>query len=134
MAQHVKLALTVIVGLGILLSVLTLFIGPAWDDVPFNLLICCTGIALGWVAGLISSPLDKVEKSRFSAATKILSAFVSGYILSKLDTYLEIIKGKNVVFNELLLGRGLFLLCFAVFAALTVYYLRSYDARQDPTE
>ena len=54
-----------------------------------NVLLIILGILCGWVAGLFASPFSTEEKGEFAELKKAIYAFVTGYLLSKLDRFLE---------------------------------------------
>jgi len=54
-----------------------------------NILLCLLGAALGWGAGILATPIAEDDTSHFARLGQIISAFFSGYIVSKLDRFLE---------------------------------------------
>jgi len=73
-------------------------VGLAWHvggteaghpPVARNILLIILGILCGWVAGLFASPFSSEEKGEFAELKKAIYAFVTGYLLSKLDRFLE---------------------------------------------
>jgi hypothetical protein len=48
-------------------------------------LLALTGALTGWFAGILATPLSKKEGQRFNELAKVISGFVSGYLLSKVD-------------------------------------------------
>ena len=48
-------------------------------------LLALTSAIFGWVVGMLAAPYSKAEKEHFSELAKIISGFVTGYLLSKLD-------------------------------------------------
>jgi hypothetical protein len=47
--------------------------------------LALTGALTGWFAGILATPLSKKEGQRFNELAKVISGFVSGYLLSKVD-------------------------------------------------
>jgi len=43
------------------------------------------GGALGWLSGILIAPLNANEQRKFGELSKIISGFVTGYLLSKID-------------------------------------------------
>ena len=89
-----------------------------------NILICIFGSIVGWSAGMLVSPKTGEER-QFSEFRKAISAFISGFVLAKLDLLFGGI-GNNPSNGPLLLGRILlfgttFLLCLQF-----TYVARSY--------
>lgn len=92
--EYAATVLTSSVFLFILLcGLLTLAWWVGADDrgvpVARNHLLIILGILCGWVAGLFASPFSREEKGEFAELKKAIYAFVSGYLLSKLDRFLE---------------------------------------------
>lgn len=54
-----------------------------------NFLICLLGTLIGWGIGILATPLDNAETARFVTLGQAVSAFLSGYVVSKLDRFLE---------------------------------------------
>jgi hypothetical protein len=55
-----------------------------------NMLVCLLGALIGWGIGILASPFNKIESTRFVSLGQAISAFVSGYLISKLDRFLEV--------------------------------------------
>jgi thiol:disulfide interchange protein len=55
-----------------------------------NLLICLLGLIIGWMLGTLASPYTKTESVQFLSLSQAISAFISGYLISKLDRFLEV--------------------------------------------
>jgi len=58
------------------------------DRIP-NVLLAVFGALCGWALGIFFSPFSAQEHSLVFSAGQAISAFVSGYVLSKLDRFLE---------------------------------------------
>lgn len=54
-----------------------------------NFLIVGLGALIGWATGIMASPLDTEEGARFAKFGQLITAFSSGYLISKLDRFLE---------------------------------------------
>lgn len=63
--------------------------GIYWTNVSYNFLIVVTGALLGWALGMFFSPFSEKEGASFSTIGQTVSVFVSGYVVSKLDRFLE---------------------------------------------
>lgn len=48
-------------------------------------LLALTGAIAGWVAGVLAAPFSEHEKQQFGGLAKVISGFVTGYLLSKID-------------------------------------------------
>lgn len=87
-----------------------------------NWLICLLGVVIGWGVGFITSPSSDNESERFSGMTKTVSAFLSGYILSKLDPVIESLLESNQIFQELFWVRMAFFL-IAFFSTMIIVFI-----------
>ena len=56
---------------------------------PLNWLLCVLGGLTGWMVGILATPLNSTESARFLTLGQAVSAFASGYLVSKLDRFLE---------------------------------------------
>ena len=74
---------------GVVFFVISLRLAAAGSDPPINILLCFFGGACGWLAGILASPYPN-EVRDFSAYYKAVSAFVSGFILAKVDRVFEL--------------------------------------------
>ncbi|MCD2517142.1 hypothetical protein LQ564_12580 [Massilia sp. G4R7] len=54
-----------------------------------NMLTMVIGGLIGWIAAILATPYSQNEASRLSTLAKAISAFLSGYVLSKFDRVLE---------------------------------------------
>lgn len=92
----------------------------------FNVLIALSGAITGWALGMFFAPFNNDEAAKFSSIGQAVSAFVSGYLFSKLDRFLE-----AVMFHETTpvastwVRFGLFF-CSLLVVMLAVFSNRSY--------
>ena len=80
------------------------------------LLLCLLGGAAGWTTGIMVTPLNEDEKTRFSGITKGFLALGSGFVIGKLEDSL-VEATKKMISNEgevLALLVLLFLVCLVV--------------------
>jgi len=54
-----------------------------------NRLVAMLGAIFGWIIGIAFAPFSPEEQTHFEAISKVVSAFLSGYVVSKLDRFLE---------------------------------------------
>ncbi len=63
-----------------------------------NALVSALGGLMGWALGMLFAPYTEAEAAKFSAIGKTISAFISGYVISKVDRFLELTMfNKNLV-------------------------------------
>lgn len=103
-----------------------------------NFIVLIVGSMTGWLLGILISPYGKDEKTQFSDYTKVASAFVSGYLLSKVDPIVEAILDKNLVLQPVAGFRfGVFissLILFLIFTFATRQYGREMRALRTQQE
>ncbi|MGV3661993.1 MAG: hypothetical protein ACO1TE_17545 [Prosthecobacter sp.] len=54
-----------------------------------NWMLCVLGALIGWAIGILAAPFNESESQRFLALGQAVSVFLSGYVISKLDRFLE---------------------------------------------
>ncbi|MBT9465514.1 hypothetical protein [Hydrogenophaga sp.] len=86
-----------------------------------QVLLCIFGGLLGWVMGILITPLNEGEKKQFSEYAKAVTAVVSGFLVAKVDAVAQSALSAMAASNgELLLTRALlFVSCFLVGALFT---------------
>ena len=117
-------------------NISTLFIGIAliWiayelgtdnQTYLFNWLIILLGLVIGWGVGTLLSPFNPDEKENFSGMAKAISAFISGYILCKMDKFFEVIQSRDF-FQENTLERIILFLVAFFLSMIIVFINRTY--------
>jgi hypothetical protein len=64
-------------------------LGQNDQDKLANVLILLIGALSGWLVGMFFSPYSAKESERFASIGQTISAFISGYLVSKLDRFFE---------------------------------------------
>jgi len=96
-----------------------------------NVLLCLLGGVLGWFVGILGSPATNVQSEKFLEYRRALSAFVSGFLLARLDVLITHLDFAKVGDAYLLLGRSL-LFAITFFAGLQFTFVtRLTDSRKD---
>jgi hypothetical protein len=54
-----------------------------------NRLAALLGALCGWIIGIAFAPFSDAEKTQFAAISSAVSAFLSGYVVSKVDRFIE---------------------------------------------
>ena len=90
-------------------------------------LSCALGLSIGWGAGILATPYQS-EKSVFKEYSRLLAAFVTGFIVSKADRIFElwIDRSKEHGFEEQPWSRLMIGLAAFVLALVTTYVARKY--------
>lgn len=91
----------------------------------FNWLFILLGLVIGWGVGTLLSPFNPDEKENFSGMVKAISAFISGYILAKMDKFFEVIQSRDF-FEEGTLERIILFLVAFFLSMIIVFINRTY--------
>src|SRR5262245_43719801 len=73
---------------GALLVYLCIVLGRDEAAVGLNLLVALLGALTGWALGMFFSPIDARDARRLQFVGKTVGAFISGYLLAKIDPFL----------------------------------------------
>jgi hypothetical protein len=123
------LVITLIIAIGIIgvMWYLCYRVGsnPPTDHI-INLAILIASIAIGWLFGTFVSPDTPDEETRFSRLGTAIKAFVSGYLVSKMDKLFTVIFDPDKLFQNLPMFRFLLFVTGLIVAALVTYVLREY--------
>lgn len=109
-----KLTIGYVLGSTIYVTCLGLAIS---DSEPrLAVLLCLLGGAMGWTVGIVATPYNSEEKSKFSSLWKGFAALGSGYVIGKLESFIVNSLGEAISRNgkATLLFLSLFLSCFLV--------------------
>ena len=107
-------------------GVLAYFVSPTPSDYATTLLIQMCGIAIGWLLAFLASPRDEDEKAAFSLLTKTLSAFISGYLLSKVEPVIRAVLNSDLPKSPLSAARLLIFVTALALAFMNGYSYRLY--------
>jgi uncharacterized membrane protein YeaQ/YmgE (transglycosylase-associated protein family) len=90
-----------------------------------SVLIGIGGWAIGWLVGFLISPSTSQEIKKFSQSTSVISAFLGGFALAKLEPSLTPLLENGKLVNQPIYGIRLliFIICFAI-AAINMYIYR----------
>jgi hypothetical protein len=95
-----------------------------------TVLVGVSGWAAGWLIGFLVSPNTSHELKNFSQATSTIAAFVSGFLLAKVEPSLTPIFADGQLVEEPIYGIRvlMFIICFVV-AAINMYVFREQGGR-----
>lgn len=91
-----------------------------------NLVILITGALVGWVVGMLITPVSPKDQSVFSDAGRALSTFAAGYLVAKIDRLFDIATRKDENVNGLFVGRLLMFVSTFALGVLATFVWRSY--------
>lgn len=96
------------------------------QDGYLNLAIMLASVCVGWLLGTFISPASDTEKTRFGEYGKAVSAFVSGYLVSKLDKVVERILTPDTLAVPIASFRLAGSIAALISALLVTYIVRAY--------
>ena len=120
----VALVITVIVS-GVLVFLCFKIVATPQDGY-LNLAIVLASVCVGWLLGTFVSPETGSEQSRFMTYGKAVSAFISGYLVSKLDKVVEMILSPQTLAVPVASFRLAASVAAIISAVLVTYILRAY--------
>jgi hypothetical protein len=120
------------IGYGLALFAAAAIVWAAWglgegtSPRRLNLLLAIAGGLIGWVVGILITPLSPGEQTQFSDYGKALSTFVTGYLVAKLDRLFDISIKETASVNEVFLARIMIFASAFALGALSTYVWRAY--------
>ena len=91
-----------------------------------NLVILISGGLVGWVVGMLITPVSPKDQAVFSETGKALSTFVMGYLVAKIDRIFDVAMKKDENVNALFVGRLLMFVSMFALGILATFVWRSY--------
>jgi hypothetical protein len=107
-------------------GILAYFVSPSPSEYATTLVVQMCGIALGWLLAFFASPRDEEEQATFSVYAKILSAFVSGYLLSKIEPLITAVLNADLLKSQIPATRLLIFVTSMALAVMNGYSYRLY--------
>ena len=75
-----------------------------------NILFLFSGGLIGWILGILITPISDIERSRFSEFGKAIATFLTGFLLAKIERIFELaVQNKNDI-SDVFIGRSLLLI------------------------
>lgn len=95
-----------------------------------TVLIAVAGWAGGWLVGFLVAPNTSSELRNLSQATSTIAAFLTGFIVAKMEPSFTPIFADGQLVDEPLYGVRvlIFIICFVV-AAINMYVFREFNGR-----
>lgn len=94
-------------------------------EFAYSFLIGLAGMAVGHILGFFASPYNQGEKTAFSEYGKAVAAFMTGFLLSKLDKLLEVVADpESLKQNSIYGARALIFIIAMATATITTYVFR----------
>lgn len=107
------------------LCALAFMTGGPKPTVEMNFAVLTLGASLGWIIGIIVSPYSTQEQTKFTALSKAVAAFASGYLVGKVDKLVEKLFDPAFALESVHGFRLLaFVSAFAIVMVLTFVYRR----------
>jgi hypothetical protein len=95
-------------------------------DGYLNLAVILASISFGWLLGTFVSPESDREQQSFMTYGKAVSAFVSGYLVSKLDKVIDRILSPEILAMPVAAFRLAGSIAAIISALLVTYIVRAY--------
>ena len=102
-------------------------ISPSAEERIISISIVALGLSGGMIGGTALSPSDKKESKRFTSFGQALTAFVSGYLASKLNPLIDAAITSNPLTNSVDFFRLVAFLATLLAVGKATFSCRSYD-------
>lgn len=108
------------------LLVIALNVTSAAQDQYVNLGLLVIGILLGWAVGIVLTPYTRTETSTFAQVTKVVSAFLTGYLVAKVDPLVTRLLTPEMLLQPVNGARLVLLVGGFLVGAIVAFVFRSY--------
>jgi hypothetical protein len=112
--------------LGIVYAALAMKTSADLSPRQLNLVILISGGLVGWVVGMLITPISPKDQAVFSETGKALSTFVAGYLVAKIDRIFDVATRTDENVNGLFVGRLLMFVSMFALGVLATFVWRSY--------
>jgi hypothetical protein len=102
-------------------------VGDTTESHYMNLAIFVLGWAVGWLAGTLVAPYDPGETTLFMRLSKAISAFVSGYLVAKIDDLTKAVLAPEFLLQPLNGFRAMMFFSVAIVVTIVVFFARRYS-------
>jgi hypothetical protein len=115
------------------LAVCSIRMGTEPQDVAINATIMILGSAFGWLCGTAMTPFNDKERGNFTTFAKAASAFISGYLVGKVDKAVETVLSPVFLSQPLAAFRVMLFAASVIIALmLTIIYRWYYLGPESP--
>jgi len=91
-----------------------------------NILFLFCGGLLGWILGILITPISATEESRFSEYGKAIATFLTGFLVAKVDRIFSLAIQEQNDISEVFIGRSLLFVISFSLGVLFTFIWRSY--------
>jgi hypothetical protein len=100
-------------------------------DYPLSPLLAVSAALVGWIIGILASPMSKEQEDHFGELAKVAAGFFSGYLVSKIDPLVGALvtipqHGQAEIMQPLVAERVLITLSSFFATLVTVFAVRLY--------
>jgi hypothetical protein len=126
----------------VICAILASWISSKLEDKSATWLVQLAGMACGAFLGFLASPRARGEQAAFLTFAKAISAFLSGYALSKIDHLIDSLFKGDIYKDQLLVARLLIFFIAMIISFMIAYSYRAYvqkipevnDADKEPVK
>ncbi len=108
------------------LTVIAFNVTSTPQDRYINLGVLVLGAMIGWVLGIVVTPYDRTESSRFAQVAKIVSVFLSGYLVAKIDPLVTRLLAPELILQPVNGARAVLLLGGLLSGLIVTFVFRTY--------
>lgn len=106
--------------LGATAFVISFYFGTDTQAHCLNIILLIVALFLGWVTGILATPYSSTEQKDFTTYGKVISVFISGFVVAKADKAIEHIFDPQTLSDPVALFRlALFVVGFLLALILT---------------
>jgi F0F1-type ATP synthase assembly protein I len=99
-----------------------------------NILFLVSGGLVGWMLGVLITPISDTERKKFSEFGKAIATFLTGFLLAKIERIFELAVQDKSDISDIFIGRSLILIGSFVLGVLSTFIWRSYVTSQKMSE
>lgn len=126
MNTHLKISIVFAATLLVLLFLLCWRVGGDAETWYLNVGVFVFSWALGWLIGTLVAPYDPAESTMFRNISRALSAFVSGYLLAKIDPLVGAIFRPEFILQPVHGFRAIVFFSVTAVVTIVVFFARKY--------